>query len=136
MVSSDYKGGNECMGPMAHVLRSICTPLIRVLISNTINLVPVDHVTEIISNNIRPIDNNLNIVYATGKETLTTYQIFKHVNPTKRMFFPGKISLKFLLNTIGIELDDVFPVFFISIKILSSEIFSFRCKLLIINSLA
>jgi len=86
-VSSDYKGGNECMGPMAHVLRSLCSPLIRVLISNTINLVPVDHVAETISNNIRPIDNKLNIVYSTCKETLTTHQILKHVNPNKGMLF-------------------------------------------------
>ena len=34
-------------------------------------------------------------------------------NPIKRMFLPDEILLKFLLNTIGIELDDVFPVFFI-----------------------
>ena len=57
-------------------------------------------------------------------------------NPINKVLFPFNIFFEFIFNTIGIELETVFPICLILTKILLPGIFSFLCKLLIMNSFA
>jgi len=90
IVSTSGKGD---MGPLAGVIRAFCNPLIRILISNnTFNVIPVNYVSEVIINNLNPMDN-FKVVYATCNETLTPIQVMRHINPSKSVLIFKRNSL-------------------------------------------
>jgi len=93
IISANSIYGDGDMGPIGAVLRAFCNPLIRTLISNgTFNVIPVNYVSEVVINNLKPIDN-FNVVYATCNETLTPIQVMKCINPSKRILVFKRNSL-------------------------------------------